>query len=612
MTGGLLSIISYGVDDLYLTGAPQITFFKIVYRRHTNFSIESIEVGLKTDMNFNDQYEMIIDRTGDLIGKVYLKIKFPETYFSYSQFSFASSIETNLYNPSGNFNIVQQFMQYNTQAYRDVYAEAQVQNSNTQDMLDAIYNDFSGNDAQQALINYNNLMTSELNATEPNNYAGNLLYSSNIYNLYLTYNNMSTISGTDFFSLVQNAFTYSQHCYQYYWLQYSNYQQQIAINSQNNLKFAWNNNIGHNIIEYADATLGGEQIDRHYGNFFQVNYDLTKTYYMQPVYNQLIGNLEQLTIYNETPKPSYFITIPLQFWFNKNIGSSFPLVATEYSDLAIKVKLRNIDQCGYIEQIQKQKQIYTLQDLWNDKNYKLEISLLVDYIFLDGQERKKFAQSSHEYLIENIQSQTETLTAKILETNLPTDPINYNVITNVQNYNIKMDLRHPVKQILWTFQKKIFLDDKGGTLKCIYDNYSLEPYVDIDPLINAYILLNGYKRIDKNVGTAKYYNLVQAYQHDTYIPEKAGIYGYSFSLYPENIQPSSTCNMSRFLGQHLLIEVNGNMFYYLESDIDPDIPQDNIAPIDYKYTDVVLNIYARTYNLLRISGGFAALAFTFN
>ena len=162
------------------------------------------------------------------------------------------------------------------------------------------------------------------------------------------------------------------------------------------------------------------------------------------------------------------------------------------------------------------------------------------------------------------------------------------------------------------FQKKIFLDDKGGTLKCIYDSYSLEPYVNIDPLINAYILLNGYKRIDKNVGTAKYYNLVQAYQHDTYIPEQAGIYGYSFALYPENIQPSSTCNMSRFLGQHLLIEVNGNMFYYLDSYIDPDIPQDNIPPIDYKYTDVILNIYARTYNLLRISGGFAALAFTFN
>jgi hypothetical protein len=610
MTGGLLSIISYGVDDLYLTGAPQITFFKIVYRRHTNFSIESIEVGLKTDMNFNDQYEMIIDRTGDLIGKVYLKIKFPETYFSYSQFGFTSSVDTNLYNPFDIFNIVQQFMEYNTQAYRDVYAEAQVQNSNTQDMLNTIYNDFSGNAAQQALINYNNLLTSELNAPQPNNYASNLLYSSNIYNLYLKYKNISTIPGAEFFSLVKNAFTYSQQCYQYYWLQYSNYHQQININSQNNLKFAWNNNIGHNIIEYADATLGGEQIDRHYGNFFQVNYDLTKTYYMQPVYNELIGNLEPLTIYNETPKPSYFITIPLQFWFNKNIGSSFPLVATEYSDLAIKVKLRNIDQCGYCEQIQNQ--IYTLEDLWNDKNYKLEISLLVDYIFLDGQERKKFAQSSHEYLIENIQSQTETLTAQSLSINLPTEPINYNIINNIQNYNIKMDLRHPVKQLLWTFQKKIFLDNKGGTLKCIYDSYSLEPNVDIDPLINAYILLNSYKRIDKNVGSAKYYNLVQAYQHDTYIPEKAGIYGYSFSLYPENIQPSSTCNMSRFLGQHLLIEVNGNMFYYLESDIDPDIPQDSIASIDYKYTDVILNIYARTYNLLRISGGFAALAFTFN
>ena len=78
MTGGLLNIISYGINDLYLTGAPQITFFKIVYRRHTNFSIESMEIGLSTTVNFNEQYEIIVDRYGDLIGNTYLKIKLPE------------------------------------------------------------------------------------------------------------------------------------------------------------------------------------------------------------------------------------------------------------------------------------------------------------------------------------------------------------------------------------------------------------------------------------------------------------------------------------------------------------------------------------------------------
>ena len=59
MPGGLLSILSYGSTDLFLTGAPQISFFKIVYRRHTNFSIESIEIGLNTNINFEDEYEIL-------------------------------------------------------------------------------------------------------------------------------------------------------------------------------------------------------------------------------------------------------------------------------------------------------------------------------------------------------------------------------------------------------------------------------------------------------------------------------------------------------------------------------------------------------------------------
>ena len=86
MPGGLLSILSYGSTDLFLTGAPQITFFKVVYRRHTNFSIESVEIGLNTNINFNDEYDVTIDRIGDLIGKTYLKITIPSVYFSRKEF----------------------------------------------------------------------------------------------------------------------------------------------------------------------------------------------------------------------------------------------------------------------------------------------------------------------------------------------------------------------------------------------------------------------------------------------------------------------------------------------------------------------------------------------
>ena len=76
MPGGLLTMVCYGCNDLYLTGAPQITFFKIAYRRYTNFSIESIVVSPNIHTNFGEAIEIMIPRTGDLLSKMYLKYIF--------------------------------------------------------------------------------------------------------------------------------------------------------------------------------------------------------------------------------------------------------------------------------------------------------------------------------------------------------------------------------------------------------------------------------------------------------------------------------------------------------------------------------------------------------
>jgi len=604
MTGGLLNIVSYGSNDLYLTGAPQITFFKIVYRRHTNFSIESMEIGLNTTMNFNQQYEILVDRYGDLIGNTYLKIKLPETYFSRKQFGIPDSIidYTKLNTATNNFNTVKNFMIYNIQAYRDVYEESLVVDPSLENMLNSVQYDFSGNDAQTAYNNYITLYNTEL--TTENYIIAGYLYTSNIYSLYLNEVNNTNINAKQFYEFVNFAYIYSQKVYDYYWNILNIEQQNINIQLKQNLKFAWDTHLAHSMINYVDVTLGGELADRNTGNYFEVNYQLTKQFYMQPIYDVMIGNITDLTTYDGNPKKEYIITLPLQFWFNKNIGSAFPLIATQYTDMGIRINLKNINNCGYIESVNGIT--YSLEDLWNDKNYRLEISLLVDYIFLDEPERKKFAQSSHEYLIENIQIQEEFLS----NTNLPAITTEINNITPTTNFNVRMDFKHPTKNLLWTFQKKIFLDDKNGLYKCIYDNYALDIDLNKDPLINANLLINSYTRYEKNVGTAGYHNLINPYEHKQTIPDKCGIYEYSIALYPEDLQPSSTCNFSRFLGQVLCLTIDNRMFYYVESDINPGII--NNKDNNYIYTDIVLNILCKAYTVLRISGGFAALAFTFN
>jgi hypothetical protein len=629
MPGGLLSILSYGSTDLFLTGAPQISFFKIVYRRHTNFSIESIEIGLNTNINFEDDYEVIFDRIGDLVGKCYLKIKLPEVYFNRDEFSLPYTPYNDTPNTDlNNYNTVKTYMNYNMKAYRVATDDVNVKNMTITKFLTDIGNQFAG-DGQTAWKEYTDLRKNQYHTEK----IYSIMYNASIYDIYLNYNaNISNLTNSDIpkiYKEIEFAVTNSVDCIKYFWGIYEYKYNIFTIRATNNLKFAWNKNIGHNLIDNIKATLGGEEIDKHYGNLFELNYQLTHRTNFDRVYDKLIGNLPELTLFNELPKPSYIITVPLNFWFNRNMGSAFPLIASQYSDLAIKMKLRNINQCGLIESVFGET--YSLEDLWNDKNYKLEVSLLVDYIFLDGQERKKFAQSSHEYLIENYQTVTYTLSnlqSQVNQDNLTNDSI----INNTISMSVDLDLKHPCKQFIWSFQKEKYLDDKNGLLKCIYNNYSVNIDENKNPLKNANLTLNGYDRMNKKLGTGDYYNLIQPYQHNTNIPI-TGIYAYSFSIFPEELQPSGACNFTRFGGQSLNIDIDENMFYYANSDLDPniislqkleieanemndiDIDQDIIESTKYKkylYTDVVFNLFAKGYNVIRINGGFSGLAFSFN
>src|SRR3989304_6826018 len=75
MAGVLMQLVAYGAQDVYLTGNPQITFFKVVYRRHTNFSMECIEHSLNGNPDFGRRSSVCITRNGDLITKIYLFIR---------------------------------------------------------------------------------------------------------------------------------------------------------------------------------------------------------------------------------------------------------------------------------------------------------------------------------------------------------------------------------------------------------------------------------------------------------------------------------------------------------------------------------------------------------
>ena len=72
-----MQLVAYGAQDIYLTGQPQITFFKVVYRRHTNFAIESIEQTFNGSPDFGSKVNCVVSRNGDLIHNIYVTVKEP-------------------------------------------------------------------------------------------------------------------------------------------------------------------------------------------------------------------------------------------------------------------------------------------------------------------------------------------------------------------------------------------------------------------------------------------------------------------------------------------------------------------------------------------------------
>ena len=240
----------------------------------------------------------------------------------------------------------------------------------------------------------------------------------------------------------------------------------------------------------------------------------------------------------------------------------------------------------------------------NIKNQHLQsCSLWVDYIYLDTDERRRFAQVSHEYLIEQLQYTGEES------------------ISNTSN-KIRLSFNHPSKELIWVVQKDSHIGTPGGRVSNQWSNYQLDafdvvgtPFAMYDapnfggvggnfsttggasvgatfgnPVIFAKLQLNGHDRFAGREGT--YFNLVQLYQHHTSGSLSEGINVYSFGLKPEEHQPSGTVNFSRIDNATLQFAVHPGTFQA----IDPETGQIAV-------TTARVRIYAVNYNVLRIMSG---------
>ena len=460
--GGLMQLVAYGAQDVYLTGNPQITFFKVVYRRHTNFAMEAIENPWNGAPNFGKQVTCTIQRNGDLIYRMYLQATLPS--------------------------------------------------------VSLLASDGSG------------------------------------------------------------------------------------------AQFRWLNWVGHNLIDWVELQIGGQRIDKHYGQWLHIWNELTQEAGKQAGYAKMVGNIPQLTnllvqggepcdndcaggepnTWNEVVNcaPEYTLYIPLQFWFCRNPGLALPLIALQYHEVRINLQFNALDNLmwSYSPQASSTSAIETRVG----NSGLVAASLYVDYIYLDTDERRKFAQVSHEYLIETLQfTGGESITAS--------------------SNKLKLNFNHPCKELLWVVQRDSYTSCdvnvinpwKGqqpfnfsdwwdrSVLESGYSVTRVEGMAGSNPVVTALLQLNGHDRFQ--VRSGDYFNLVQPYQHHTNVPA-VGINVYSFALQPEQHQPSGTCNLSRIDNTTLLLTVSNNAVGTL--------------------TSSTVYVYATNYNVLRVMSGMGGLAYS--
>ena len=529
-----MQLVAYGAQDVYLTGNPQITFWKVTYRRHTNFAMESIEQTFNGQADFGRRVTCTISRNGDLAYRTYLQVTLPQ-------------IDQTL----------------NSDGAGEVYAR---------------------------------------------------------------------------------------------WLDFP----------------------GEQLIQSVEVEIGGQRIDRQYGDWMHIWNQLTLSKEQERGYYKMVGNTTQLT-YITDPKfenvdgpcstastaprnvcaprnalPETTLYVPLQFWYCRNPGLALPLIALQYHEVKINLDLRPIDECLWatksLDDAGKAPMAYQ-QSL-------VAASLYVDYVFLDTDERRRMAQNPHEYLIEQLQFTGDESVGS-------------------SSNKIKLNFNHPCKELVWVVQPDENVDYCASLErdKMLFKTLGAQPFnytdavdalpnsimafggdaatsattnsfinasglfqdagaadvtadhagfyteasggefgngsTDVNssvsdagtfvlaesaldmhcwgenPVVTAKLQLNGQDRFSEREGT--YFDLVQPFQSHTRAPD-SGINVYSFALRPEEHQPSGSCNFSRIDNATLQLVLSN-------------------ATVSGTKTAKV-RVYATNYNVLRVMSGMGGLAYS--
>ena len=192
-----------------------------------------------------------------------------------------------------------------------------------------------------------------------------------------------------------------------------------AVTADSAYTWGYVRRLGFAIVSHYKIEIGGSKIDEQYGDWLNIWYELSHKVGQERGFSKMIGDVDELTqINNTSDKPAYQLYVPLQLWFNRNNGLALPLIALQYHDVRLTIDFRSAAQC--VNSVGGGPDTIKMKDA----------QLIIDYIYLDSEERKRFAQASHEYLIEQLQfTGQESLTGS--------------------NQKYRLNFNHPCKYLIW-------------------------------------------------------------------------------------------------------------------------------------------------------------------
>ena len=361
--------------------------------------------------------------------------------------------------------------------------------------------------------------------------------------------------------------------------------------------------VAERAIAAVELTIGGQRIDKHYQTWWRLYAEV----FLNESDKYAWGKMTTLAVAQGSTNTVSKVYLPLLFFFNRNPGLYLPLIALQYHEVRL-----DFDLTAYYASYFGTSNPF---EVW------------ANYVYLDTEERRRFAQKGHEYLIEQVQhTGGDQLSA---------------ASTNAQL--VRLSFNHPVKELIWCYTNNSatayngmwnFCTSTGNvnvtsnllalqasnnyimpnvtgvpqlisTAGVVASNIGLSgtfagsaywneagaplfnntaPGVEVGPLSQFKVILNGQDRFKEQYGN--YFNQVQPFYHHTGTPYP-GIYVYSFALQPEEHQPTGTCNFSRIDNAQVSVQFKTAA---------------NQADLQ--------KLFAVNYNILRIQSGMGGLAFS--